>query len=251
MMGMHPIKSLQLEPSVGAREGSMTEKTSEKDKEESPDKIREHRDELTKKYKVMTERQVATTNRLTLLDQVIHLSGHPHDFDALCDGYMDIAMQSCRAESGALYMHDADKDELYFAAARGPKAESVLALDKTLKPGEGLVGACFQAEQLIAISDVTRDPRFSKEVSEAVGYEVRSILTVPIIKEGHAIGCIQVINKEDGNEFSPDETEWFSALGRYAGYSFALFLEFQLAEQAIATLEAAANKDNESTEDAD
>ncbi|MDF1663056.1 MAG: GAF domain-containing protein [Planctomycetota bacterium] len=222
----------------------MTEKTSEKDAEECPEKIREHRDELTKKYKMVTERHLRSTSKAVLLDQVIHLSAHPHSFDALCDGYMDIAMQSCNAESGALYMHDAHSDEIYFATARGPKAESVLALDVTFKPGEGLVGACFEAEQLIAISDVTRDPRFSKEVSDAVGYEVRSILTVPITKEGHAIGCIQVINKEEGNEFTPDETEWFQALGRYAGYSFGLFLEFQLAEQAIAKLEAAAETKN-------
>lgn len=217
----------------------MTEKTSDKDGEQSPEKIRKNHDELTKKFKVMTARHLHSTSKASLLDQVIHISAHPHSFDTLCDGYMDIAMESCNAESGALYMHDAESDEIYFATARGPKAESVLALDITFKPGEGLVGACFDAEQLIAISDVTRDPRFSKEVSEAVGYEVRSILTVPIIKEGHAIGCIQVINKKDGNEFSPDETDWFTALGRYAGYSFGLFLEFQLAEQTIATLEAA------------
>jgi GAF domain-containing protein len=198
--------------------------------------LRAHRDELTVEYKMVTARHRRQSNKLSLLDRIIHLSADPRDFDSLCDGYMDIAMDSCDAESGALYIYDGESHELYFATARGPKAAEVLALDVTIKPGSGLVGACFEASEALAISDVTRDPRFSKEVSEAVGYEVRSILTTPIIKDGQTIGAIQVINKNGGDVFSPDDTEWFRQLGRYAGYSFGLFLEFQYVEQTLAQL---------------
>lgn len=200
--------------------------------------LREHRDDLTKKYRMVTERVQRQGEEVSLLDRIIHLGAAPYDFDILCEGFMDIAMDSIVADSGALYFFDLEQQELYFATARGPKAQEVLELDFTLKPGQGLVGACFAEKELIAISDVGRDARFSKEVSDAVGYEVRSIITTPILHNGEALGAIQVMNKKDSDEFTPQELDWFKRLGRYAGYFFGLFLELQAARAAIETLKA-------------
>jgi signal transduction protein with GAF and PtsI domain len=175
---------------------------------------------------LVTEHQ-KLRHKTQVLERVLHLYGAPAEFDAVFEGLMDAAMASVDAESGALYILDGDKNELYFAAARGPKARDVLALDITIKPGQGIAGACFANNEVIAVSDAHKDPRFFREVSGSVGYEVRSLLTAPIVFDSEVFGVVQVLNKRGSNEFEMDEVDTFKKLGRYAGSIIGLGLELQ------------------------
>ncbi len=178
-------------------------------------------------YKMLVTDHQRLRHKHQVLERVLHLYGAPAEFDAVFEGLMDAGMASVDAESGALYILDGDKNELYFAAARGPKAREVLALDITIKPGQGMAGACFANNEVIVVSDAHKDPRFFKEVSSSVGYEVRSLLTAPIVFEGEVFGVLQVINKRGSNEFDMDEVETFKRLGRHAGSIIGLGLELQ------------------------
>lgn len=178
-------------------------------------------------YKMLVMDHQRLRHKQQVLERVLHLYGAPSDFDAVFEGVMDCAMMAADAESGALYILDGDKNELYFAAARGPKARDVLALDITIKPGQGMAGACFENKEVIVVSDAHKDPRFFKEVSSAVGYEVRSLLSAPVVCEEEVFGVIQVINKRGSNEFDMEEVETFKRLGRYAGSIIGLGLELQ------------------------
>ena len=178
-------------------------------------------------YKMLVVDHQKLRTKQQVLERLLHLYGAPADFDSVFEGVMDAAMMAADAESGALYILDGDKNELYFAAARGPKARDVLALDITIKPGQGMAGACFANKEVIVVSDVHKDPRFFKEVSSSVGYEVRSLLTAPVIYDQEVFGVVQVINKRGSNEFDMEEVETFKKLGRYAGSIIGLGLELQ------------------------
>jgi GAF domain-containing protein len=178
-------------------------------------------------YKMLVVDHQRLRMQKQVLERVLHLYGAPAEFDSVFEGIMDAAMMVADAESGALYILDGDKNELYFAAARGPKARDVLALDITIKPGQGMAGASFANKEVIVVSDVHKDPRFFKEVSSAVGYEVRSLLTAPVIYDQECFGVVQVINKRGSNEFDMEEVEAFKRLGRYAGSIIGLGLELQ------------------------
>lgn len=179
----------------------------------------------TQEFKHLLEDNQKLQRRVTVLDRIIHLFGAPADFDVIFEGLMDAAMAAVDAESGALYVLDGEKNVLYFAAARGPKAREVLSLDITIKPGQGIAGACFQNKEVIVVSDAHKDARFFKEVSSSVGYEVTSLLTAPIVCDGEPFGAIQVINKRSSTEFDMDEVETMKRLGRYAGALIGLGLE--------------------------
>ncbi len=183
--------------------------------------------------KTLLQDNARLSAQVQLLQRVLHLFGAPDDFDGAFEGLMDAAMDFFGAQSGALYMFDGDRQELYFAAARGPKAQQVLALDITIKPGQGIAGNAFLHQEVIALSDAHKDARFAREVSDAVGYEVRSMLTAPIVCDGESIGALQVINKRGGSTFAQDEVEAMRLLGRYAGGLFGLGWQLQaLREQA-------------------
>jgi cAMP and cAMP-inhibited cGMP 3',5'-cyclic phosphodiesterase 10 len=59
----------------------------------------------------------------------------------------------------------------------------------------GIAGAVAQTCQIINIADAYKDDRFNRDIDMQTGYTTRSILCMPIVMEGKAIGVVEMINK--------------------------------------------------------
>ncbi|MBN2695319.1 GAF domain-containing protein [bacterium] len=118
---------------------------------------------------------------------------------------MDLSMKYIECDSGSLYLVDLNKNDIYFSAIRGPKAEDLKKLNIRIPMGIGIVGFCAEENVSLAISDVNRDPRFYRAISQKLGYPTYSILSVPMYKRGRVYGVIQLINKHSSNTFTPGE----------------------------------------------
>jgi len=114
---------------------------------------------------------------------------------------LDLAVRATDCESGSIFTADLGADELGFAAVRGPSAARIEALGLKVPMGVGLVGFCAQENVCVAVSDAQQDPRFYRAVSEAVGYETRSLLCAPAAHEGQVLGAVEVLNKRGGQPF--------------------------------------------------
>lgn len=124
---------------------------------------------------------------------------------------MDMAMEKIRAEAGSIMFADVNGKELYFATARGPKAHEVMNFRVPM--GVGVVGFCAREGVSLAISDAERDPRFYKDISDALGYETRSLCCAPVQFEGRVYGAIELLNKDTQN-FSSTEVNVLTYIGR-------------------------------------
>ncbi len=132
---------------------------------------------------------------------------------------LDLAMKVIPADSGSVYVADINTSDLYFAAARGPKAEEVMKFRVPM--GQGLVGFSAQEGVGLAVSDAQKDPRFFAVISQKLGYDTRSILCAPSQKNGRTYGALQLINKKGNDTFSGDEMNLLS----YLSHQFAEYLE--------------------------
>lgn len=136
---------------------------------------------------------------------------------------MDMVVEKLDAESGSILFADVNGRELYFATARGPKAEEIM--DFRVPMGKGIVGFCAREGVSLAISDAQKDPRFYQEISKALGYETRSLACSPVQHEGRVYGAIEVINKRGGSSFSGQEISAMAYIGRQlAGFVHDLIM---------------------------
>lgn len=113
---------------------------------------------------------------------------------------LDLAMNTIGTDAGSILLADINTDELAFGAARGPKAEQVMQF--RVKMGQGIAGYCAESGVGVAVSDVTRDPRFYAAISQKIGYPTRSILCVPMQAEEQIVGALELINKKKNDTFS-------------------------------------------------
>lgn len=181
----------------------------------------------TRAHRALLDDNLRLQGHVQVLQRLLHLFAAPDDFGAVFDGVMDVALEAFQAQSGALYVYDEEQGALYFAAARGPKAKEVMALDVSIPPGKGIAGSAFANNEVIVLSDAHKDPRFAREVSDTVGYEVTSMLTAPIVCDGQPLGAFQVINRKGATSWSAHDVELAQQLGRYAGGLISLGCELQ------------------------
>lgn len=129
---------------------------------------------------------------------------------------LDLAMDRIGSDAGSILLSDINQHDLFFGAARGPKAGEVMGF--RVKMGQGIVGFCAEEAVGLAVSDATRDPRFYAAISENIGYPTRSILCVPMMDMGQVMGALELINKKDSDLFTERDL------------NVANFLAHQLAE---------------------
>ncbi len=137
-------------------------------------------------------------------------------------GYLlDLAMEKIPVEAGSVFSSELVSGDLRFVVVRGPKAQEILEAKIVIPAGTGIVGFCAVEGVSLALSDVQKDPRFYRGVSDRVHYETRSILCSPIIAHGRTFGCMELVNRRE----SPVFTEYEVGMLSYIAHQGALFLD--------------------------
>jgi len=137
-----------------------------------------------------------------LLDRTQEIYEH-ESLESAAGFMIDLAMQTIKADSAAVFIADINRNDLYFATARGPKAAEVMGF--RVPAGKGIVGFCVQSGVSLAVSDVHKDPHFYAAISKGLGYETRSILCSPAQQGGRVFGALELINRVGGDAFTGDE----------------------------------------------
>jgi hypothetical protein len=136
-------------------------------------------------------------------------------------GYLlDLAMEKIPVEAGSVFSSELVSGDLRFLVVRGPKAEEILKANIVIPAGSGIVGFCAVEGVSLALSDVQKDPRYYRGVSDRVHYETRSILCSPLIATGRTFGCMELLNRRESPVFNEFEVGVLS----YIAHQGALFL---------------------------
>jgi signal transduction histidine kinase len=151
-----------------------------------------HESAARRSYELATLNEIATTVTSTLdMHEVYRLVVQK------LSAYFNV-------EAGSLLLRDELTNELVFVMTIEGGEEKLAGV--RVPSGAGVVGAVLQRRQWEIVDDVRADPRFYAKVSEDAGFVTRSILCVPMITKGRAIGVIELLNKVDGR-FTADEAE--------------------------------------------
>jgi Nif-specific regulatory protein len=120
-----------------------------------------------------------------------------HDLDRLLELITETAARMMNAKAGSLLLLDHKTRKLYFKVATGEKRKEVKGYEVDL--GRGIAGYVAEKGEPLLISDVKKDPRWYKEISESIGFETRSIACVPMKMDDAIIGVLELVDKTDGS----------------------------------------------------
>jgi Nif-specific regulatory protein len=125
------------------------------------------------------------------------------DLDQLLELIIETATRMMQARASSLLLLDQKTRRLFFKVALGERGEEVRKYE--LNVGQGIAGYVAETGEPLLIPDVTKDPRWYKQISESIGFETHSIACVPMKMNGEIIGVVEIIDKEDGSPLRQED----------------------------------------------
>lgn len=116
---------------------------------------------------------------------------------------MDTSAEVIGTEASSILLIDPHTGELHFEVATGEMGEQVQEI--RLKPGEGIAGHVAVTGEPVIVNDAAGDPRWSGRVSQRTGWVTRNMITVPVRNRGTVVGVLQLLNKQGGRPFTPED----------------------------------------------
>jgi NtrC-family two-component system sensor histidine kinase KinB len=147
-----------------------------------------------------------------------------------------------RVEAGSLLMLDEETEELVFVMTLEAGEEKLFGV--RVPRGQGIVWSVAEAQRYDIVNDAQNDPRFFRDVSDSVGYEVSTILCVPILVKGRTIGVIELLNKREGH-FTEEEAVRLMRMAATIGVAIENARLFQTVTTVRDRLEAILNSTND------
>lgn len=181
-------------------------------------------------YREMLERR---THELDVMMDIGKTLTSCLDTGTVLEELMSKVAQLLKPEAWSLLLADDETGELYFEIAVSEVSEQLKGI--RLKKGEGVAGYVAESGEPLLIADVSKDDRFALHVDEAVSFETRSIVCVPLKIRNRVLGVIELINSIDQVHFNDADLRITRAIADYAAIAIENARNFKTMNELIIT----------------
>ncbi len=174
------------------------------------------------------EQQTRATERQKLLEQISRHLQQTLDIEILIPRILEEVNKAINAEGQSLWLTDPDPRTITCRFATGSGAENIKRV--TVPLAHSIVGSTVLAQQPLLIEDAQKDQRFYRGADDQTGFITRSLMSVPMVREGKAVGAIQAVNKRTGGLFTRDDLDLLRSIADSAALAIdnaRLFTELQ------------------------
>lgn len=168
-------------------------------------------------------------HRASALQQVAEFVRALDDIDMVLDKLLQKVMELAGADAGVIALANPQTSEFQFISARWASAPPLEAAEreKMLKVirvnlADGVIGKAFSTGEPQLVQNVAESSQFRKDIADAVKYEIRNLVAVPLMVDQKRLGVLELLNKMPaGASFSNEDLALVSALSN----QIALVLE--------------------------
>jgi len=109
------------------------------------------------------------------------------------------------SDGASILLLDKEKKELYFMASLGKKSQEIKKY--RVRVGEGIAGWVAEKGEALIVNDINRESKWGKDFDNAIKFQTKSIICIPLKLEKEILGVIELINKKDGTYFDKNDEE--------------------------------------------
>jgi len=152
-------------------------------------------------------------------------------FARLLRSVVEVARAIFGAKASSIFLFDEETDELVFAAVAGDDEQHLVG--RRMPSSSGIAGWVLSSRTPLVLDDVTKDPRFARDVAEGTGYVPQGMMAVPLLDDEDSLGVLQVLDRPQQSRFSLQEMELLGLFANQAAIALALLLSARRARQAL------------------
>lgn len=193
----------------------------------------------------LEERILYLENKVSVLTQLAEISASLNAqirLSPLLKHIMDVAVQITDCEAASVLLWDNKRQQLVFASSTTITADDSSLLGKPV-PMDSLGGWIYQKNEILQVDDAATDPRWYNKVDEAIEFQTRSLLGVPLTYKNRVIGVLEALNKRT-MPWSADDRNNLSILAAQAAVaiqSAQLVMELKRTNEELAEVDKLKN----------
>jgi signal transduction histidine kinase len=185
--------------------------------------------------------QQTTPTRFLKLEKLLDVSRFLNQGLELEPVLQKIADSICEltlSQAGSIFLYEEETGLLKFVAAPRAQRDSLKRVRVPLE--NSIAGQAYTQIKPVIVQDADHEPLVFREVDQVLDFDTRSILAVPIVYGGQALGVLEAINKLGNTHYTEEDVTILETLATYAAIAFfgtALMEEVHLAHQNLDELE--------------
>lgn len=177
--------------------------------------------------------------RLVRMVEISRILNSETHLDQLLSTIIKEAAELTSAEAASIFLLDPRTRQLLFTASSNPIPATMANIPVSLD--NSIAGAIVKANRPMYIQDVSQDPRWNKNIDQAIDFQTKSILGVPM-RNGNKepVGALEAINKLGAPHFAREDFETLTVLADIAGVAVEkarLIQELEKANNELAELD--------------
>ncbi|MBI5669062.1 MAG: GAF domain-containing protein [Chloroflexi bacterium] len=158
------------------------------------------------------------TSHLQALNRAAHVIASNVSLHETLQNILNAAVEVVEAQGASLFLLNKDNPtELIGVAAVGSGADIIQGV--RVPVGQGVAGWVAREAQPQLVADITKDPRYYRDVDEKTGLQTRSLIAVPLINAEQVIGVIEVVNKHNNQAFDENDLRLLESMAGTAAIS--------------------------------
>ena len=158
----------------------------------------------------MEKNQKYTKATYEIMEQLLNVV----DLDEALSLALQTIVKTLESKAGVVWYLDRKSDRLHSIFHIGPSDISNTSIEK----GMGIEGVVTSTGKSIVITDAETDPRFEPTVFDDQGFKTKTMICVPLNNSRETIGCIEIINKNDGQLYTDEELELCEHMANLAAF---------------------------------
>jgi Nif-specific regulatory protein len=170
----------------------------------------------------------------TLIETNALINSSSSDLDSLLIHILQSATRLCGAGASGLLLMNKDTKELHFEASLGVPEHMIKRY--TIKKGEGIAGWVALHNQPTIVDDADIDNRYRRDISDALNYQIKSIMAVPMRVKDQCVGVIELVNKKNIKTFNQEDLIWLEIFATQAGIAIINARNIETAQDTVKQL---------------
>lgn len=171
--------------------------------------------------------------QLRALAETTALINSSLDTSSVLNQVIDTVIQLTGAERGYIMLTNKQTGALEFRVARGIDREQLSREEFTVS--NTIINEVFSTGQPVLTDNARADPRY-QSMESIVGYQLRSILAVPLIVRGETIGAVYCDNRALSAVFKDSELNLLTAFANQAAVAIENARLFEAARAQLAEI---------------
>lgn len=156
------------------------------------------------------ESVAVATAKVMVLETLLTLTTRDLKFHDFMREILTVVMKAVKSEAGSILELDHDNHMLFFRATVGTSSDRVSRF--IIPVGQGVVGHVAESRQPLVVDNIDENRVYLKSVQDAVGFEARNVVAVPLLVRGRVYGVLELLNRVGEDNYSAEDVELLNYL---------------------------------------